>query len=398
MGKLTHCEVCKNELPNAQLNLGAHPLCDDLIPIGQEVECKLYNIEVSLCPNCLTANQIFSVKKELLFPSTYHYRARFTKDVIEGMKELTKHVIDITGPSKNGDYILDVGCNDGSLLNNFYELGFVTVGVEPTDAANDVDPDKHKVYKSYFDMNLSKKIYNELGAPKIITFTNVFAHIDDLQQLIKSLNYLSDENTLIVIENHYLGAVLSKNQFDTFYHEHPRTYSSTSFDFISKLLNKEIISRVFPARYGGNIRVCIGNPTTYNLNYKMESFNESNFLDDFKLIEDNVNSWVEIKAKEIKKLVSIYGKLPAKAFPARGAILIKLLDLDENLISAVYERSGSKKIGNYVPGTRIEIKDENELFQQKTDAPILNIAWHIKEEIHKYLLNNANIKNIIDIK
>ena len=142
-----------------------------------------------------------------------------------------------------------------------------------------------------------------------------------------------------------------------------------SFDFISKLLNKEIISRVFPARYGGNIRVCIGNPTTYNFSYKMESFNESNFLDDFKLIEDNIKTWVEIKAKEIKELVSIYGKLPAKAFPARGAILIKLLNLDENLISAVYRQAVLKRLGIMFREQELKLKTKMNYFSKTLMHP-----------------------------
>ena len=62
-------------------------------------------------------------------------------------------------------------------------------------------------------------------------------------------------NTKIVIENHYLGSIINKFQFDTFYHEHPRTYSLTSFYYISKILGLKIEHFSFPKRYGGNIRV-----------------------------------------------------------------------------------------------------------------------------------------------
>ena len=64
---------------------------------------------------------------------------------------------------------------------------------------------------------------------------------------------------MIVIENHYLGSVLEKNQFDTFYHEHPRTYSLQSFNYISKLLGLSITKVKFPKRYGGNIRIFLEN-------------------------------------------------------------------------------------------------------------------------------------------
>ena len=66
----------------------------------------------------------------------------------------------------------------------------------------------------------------------LITFTNVFAHIDNLNLLILNLKKVLSKNTTIIIENHYMGSVLQKNQFDTFYHEHPRTYSLKSFIFL----------------------------------------------------------------------------------------------------------------------------------------------------------------------
>ena len=61
-------------------------------------------------------------------------------------------------------------------------------------------------------------------------FTNVFAHIEDLKNLLKNLGLILSENTVLIIENHYLGSIIKKNQFDTFYHEHPRTYSLKSFE------------------------------------------------------------------------------------------------------------------------------------------------------------------------
>ena len=73
------------------------------------------------------------------------------------------------------------------------------------------------------------------------------------------MGILKHENTNIVIENHYLGAIINKGQFDTFYHEHPRTYSFRSFDFIAKSLKMNVFDVEFVSRYWGNIRVYLGN-------------------------------------------------------------------------------------------------------------------------------------------
>ena len=111
------------------------------------------------------------------------------------------------------------------------------------------------MFNNYFDFKTSQILKDKIKVIDVITFTNVFAHIENFKDLIKSLKNLITKETLIVIENHYLGEVIKKNQFDTFYHEHPRTYSLNSFYFISKLLNMNIVKYEFVKRYNGNIRV-----------------------------------------------------------------------------------------------------------------------------------------------
>jgi len=130
------CEICsKKNLPTV-LNLGKHPLCDDLIKIGNKKRSKLYKIEIIFCKNCITAYQKFQVPKKRLFPANYHYRSKFTKDVISGMQEVVKNAKNLSGGLKN-KVVLDVGCNDGSLLDFFKKEKSITLGIEPTNAANE---------------------------------------------------------------------------------------------------------------------------------------------------------------------------------------------------------------------------------------------------------------------
>ena len=202
------------------------------------------------------------------------------------------------------------------------------------------------------------------GNIDIITFTNVFAHIEDLQGVLLSLKKLISKNTILVIENHYLGSVLEGNQFDTFYHEHPRTYSYCSFVYIANSLDANIYDVQFPSRYGGNIRVfitqkSIKNKTLDTIKLKEK---ENKFYEQFVQLKQNISHWRVKKKKIFKKQMEKHGPLPAKAFPGRAAILIKLLGLNEKNISAVYEKPGSLKIGHYVPGTKIPIFSDEKLF------------------------------------
>ena len=390
MIKITKCEVCENKQLKKVLDLGNHPLCDDLIPIEDKSTCKEYLIEILFCEECLTAHQIYQIPKKTLFTKDYHYRARMTGSVLSGMADFVEGCENRFG-SLHGKVVLDIGCNDGSLLDFFKIKGCKTVGIEPTGAALE---SKHPTINEYFDKRSAYQVLSLTGKPDLIVFTNVFAHIEDLQSLINNLKILSQDNTKIVIENHYLGAVFNGGQFDTFYHEHPRTYSFRSFEFIAQSLEVNVLDAEFVSRYGGNIRVYLGVGDKNQLD-----IDESHFSSAFIKMSTDMLKWITETKVMIDDHVSKHGLMRAKAFPGRAAILIKLLGLNENHISAVYEIKGSIKVGHYVPGTRIPILPEVELYAKKDlKKPILNLAWHLPSEVRANLLANGYVGHVIDIK
>jgi hypothetical protein len=377
-------------------------MCDDLVTVGDKRICREYPIEILFCATCITAHQRYQVPKEDLFPSSYHYRSRFTADVLNGMKGLAASCEQRYG-SMEGKTVLDIGCNDGSLLDFFKQRGARTIGIEPTEACRDAQEKGHTAYNHYLSAEVSRQIVAAHGQPDIITFTNVFAHIEDLQGVVDSLKLLIAPQTVIVIENHYLGAVLDGSQFDTFYHEHPRTYSYTSFVHIAKSLGVTLVAAEFPARYGGNIRVFMGGvdaqtPASQAADLAALRERETHFHDAFGLLREKIGVWRAKKRHQIQEQVTQGGPLSAKAFPGRAAILVKLLGLDEGLVPVVYEKPGSLKIGHYLPGTRIPIRSDDELFALAAKPKaLLNLAWHIPKEIHAYLRENGYDGPIIDV-
>jgi SAM-dependent methyltransferase len=387
---INKCEVCDNETLSLELDLGLHPMCDDLINVNNPRQNNEYPIEILYCDKCFTAHQKYQIPKQELFPSDYHYRARFTKDVLDGMKQLVENIESKYG-SVEGKKVLDIGCNDGCLLDFFKEKGAITFGVEPTGANLEAAEKGHYITNAYFDKDIAE---NHIK-PDIITFTNVFAHIEDLNGLIDNLKTVMNEDTLLIIENHYLGAVLERNQFDTFYHEHPRTYSLNSFYHIAKKLGREVINHEFPSRYGGNVRVVIGKGTSLDASEVFSK--EANFSSDFKKMNNDIATWKIEKQKEIQEAISKYGLLEAKAFPGRSAIPIKMLGLNENHIIRVYEKPGSLKIGYKVPGTNIPIVSDDDMGDLSQKPVLLNLAWHISSEIEKYLRSKGFQGQLINI-
>jgi SAM-dependent methyltransferase len=400
MKEIVDCEVCGGRELVPVLDLGMQPMCDDLVVCGEERVCEEFPVEILFCPTCRTAHQRFQVPKQKLFPSSYHYRARQTGDVLKGMAQLVDAYEENFGTVK-GKQVLDIGCNDGSLLSIFESRGATTIGVDPTDACKDAGEHGHRVYQRYFDLKTANEILEDCGHPDIITFTNVFAHIEDLPAVIEALKVLRSEETIIVIENHYLGAVIGRVQFDTFYHEHPRTYSCTSFTRIAASMGVSIQAVEFPSRYGGNIRIFMGASSAADelaAGVEMVLRAEESLLSGMLAMGERVELWRRNMGQRIAGAVAEHGPIVAKAFPGRAAILVKLLGLGTSQISAVHEKPGSMKIGHFVPGTRIPIVSDDDFGElSSVNGPLINFAWHIASEIHGYLRAKGYSGEIIDI-
>jgi SAM-dependent methyltransferase len=379
----SQCEVCLQPLLGPKLDLGYHPLCDDLVKIGDSVASRKYHQEIALCTNCLTAQQLHQVDKEILFKGDYHYRASLTKDVLNGMSDLVEKTISRLKTDNILPLILDVGCNDGSLLGLFKErTECKTIGVDPTNAILEHAGKIDIPIQGFFDEKIAEQILNQVGIPDVITFTNVFAHIENFQGLLLALRILIGPKTLIVIENHYLGSIIQRDQFDTFYHEHPRTYSAKSFKVIAEQLGVEIHAIEFPSRYGGNIRVSMSQSisSTSNLNSMP---NEGTFVEEFSSLQEKYESWLREAREAVLDLVAT-GTFVGKSLPGRAVMLISALGLTSKEMPFVFEQPNSPKVGYYVPGTDIEIISDKLLIDKGYHQMVL-WSWHISDEVLEYL-------------
>ena len=378
VAKIKTCEVCLSKLAGPELDFGDQPLCDELKASPEEsLLVTKYHQNIILCQICFTAHQKYQVPKKELFKPNYHYRASLTQDVLNGMEELAISCSKYKNLNEES-VVLDVGCNDGSLLSIFKKIYNVkTIGVDPTDSIDDALDLDLKI-KDYFSSDTIEKINEKFNKVDVITFTNVFAHIEDLKSLLVNLKKIISDETLIVIENHYLGSIIEQNQFDTFYHEHPRTYSIKSFDFISNQLDVGILEILFPKRYGGNIRVIMSK----QIRKKKEDILEDKFiLSDFQKIQSHYESWNTDSKKIIEDLISSGYKFNGKSLPARGVMLINSLDITKSFMPKVFEQNFSPKVGNYVPGTDIYIDRDDNLIGDN----LIIWSWHVVEEIISYL-------------
>ena len=358
---INRCQISKKKDLKKIISLGFLPTVNDYQLINSKKKEKIFfpaELMFSKSSNLAQLNTI--VNKEILFPKEYPYTSSTTKILRDNFKELyneSSNLLDL----KKDDLIIDIGSNDGNLLSNFKNKHRV-LGVTPELIGKLAIKKGIDTIIKYFDNATTNYILNKYGKAKLITATNVFAHIDDVEKLIKNINKILDKNGVFITESHYFVELIKTLQYDTIYHEHMRYYSLTSLDYIFKKHNLKLFYAKNIPTHGGSIRVYVSKNKNRKINSSVQKIlkYEKKFLnmktfDNFKtrVVSSKINLYALLKKLKEKKKI-IYGV----GAPSRATTLINYVGLNEDIISCILEIKGSYKIGKSMPGTNIPIVDE----------------------------------------
>tara|TARA_B100001063_G_C16701532_1_gene522834 strand:- start:47 stop:1282 length:1236 start_codon:yes stop_codon:yes gene_type:complete len=387
---INKCQISKKKDLKLLLSLGYLPPVNKLRKINTLLDQDVFypaDLMYSKSSKLVQLSNI--VDKKILFPKEYPYTSSTTKILRENFKELYKDCNKVI-KLKSNDLVIDIGSNDGNLLSNFKSKHRV-LGVTPEVIGKLAIKKGIKTLIRYFDKSTSKLILKKFGKAKIITATNVFAHIDDLNTLMINIKRILKNDGVFISESHYLVSLIKTIQYDTIYHEHLRYYSLTSLNYLFNKYGMEIIYAKKINTHGGSIRVYAANKKVLKMDKSVNKIlkEEKVFLTDktFKRFrKEVVNSKIELYAL-LKKIKSENKIIYGIGAPSRASTLISYVGLDENILDCVLEVKGSYKIGNYIPGKRIPILSEKKLYLDKPDY-VLILSWHISKEI----INNLKKK------
>ena len=384
---VTKCQISNSKNLDSLIFLGYLPPVNTLRKIGTTLEEEIsFPAELLYCKKSKLAQLGCIVDKEILFPYTYPYTSSTTRILRENFADLYKDTRKMINLKKK-DLIIDIGSNDGNLLSNFKDNHRV-LGVTPEKIGKIAIKKGIPTIIDYFNNKTVKKILKKNGKAKIITATNVFAHIDNINNIVRNIIKTLDTDGIFISESHYLLPLIKTVQYDTIYHEHLRYYSLQSLNYLFKKHNLEIINTKEISTHGGSIRVYAARKGKYKVskNVKLQLQKENKNLNkksfnQFK--KDVVNSKIRL-FNIINKLKKSNKTIFGVGAPSRASTLINYLGLNQDIIDCVLEINGSYKIGNYIPGTKIPILNEN-ILKQKKPSFLLLFSWHIKDELKKNL-------------
>jgi len=282
--------------------------------------------------------------------------------------------------------VVDVGSNDGSLLESLQNRGVRFLGVDPTDITKVAIDKGLNTITEWFDESTADKIEKDYGKAKIITCLNTFAHTSHLDSIMKGIKKLLTEDGVFIIENQHLLDLIKDLQYDFIYHEHYRYYSVKSLNYLYNKFGMEIFDVEHVPTHGGSIRVFACKKGKHNIRSSVGEFlaaEERYGLNDFNTytnFADRVKTHIEEFSKMLKNLRESGKTIMGLTASARAATLLNTCNIGPETLESITELS-KLKIGKVSPGTHIKVVDQEVLFGDNAPDYGLLLSWHIKDEI-----------------
>lgn len=384
--RLTKCRLCKSSKLKKIINLGSTPPANSFLNKQQLKKFEpFFPLHVNLCTFCRQLQLSHVVSPDLLFRD-YVYVSSTSPVFIKHFEDYAQNVVK-SMKIKKKSLAVDVGSNDGILLKPFKKLGLKVIGVDPAvKIAESATRNGILTYPHYLTQTLAKKIVKTHGHASVVTANNVFAHVDDLDELTKSVKVLLDDEGVFVIEAPYLVVFLQKNLFDTIYHEHLSYLSVKPLVNFFKRLGMKVIDVWETSSHGGSIRVFVAKDSSKR---KIQSSVKKLLNKEQKLGLDDLKTYTEFDSrikqnkKDLTKLLKSLKrkgvKIAGYGAPAKGNTLLNYFRIGNETLDYIVDDSTYKQ-NLFTPGTHIPVVSSSHLTKNRPDYVFI-LAWNFAEPI-----------------
>jgi len=287
----------------------------------------------------------------------------------------------------NQPLAVDIGSNDGLLVSCYEKMGMHGIGIEPAkNLAAEANRQGMTTLNCYFGKEAVQEVIAKYGKADVVSANNVFAHIDDIQSVVRNVRDLLADDGFLVIEFAYLVTMLEKMFFDMIYHEHVCYIGVTALNFFMERFGMEIFDITEVDTHGGSLRVYMqkkGGP--YARAASVERFlkaeKDKGYLEE-KVYGDFGVRVLDFKRKLNALLAGLQGQgksISGYGAPAKATTFINFCELTPAQIRYIVDDNPLKQ-DRLVPGAKIPIVPPVYLNEHPTDY-VLIFAWNFADEI-----------------
>lgn len=393
----TTCRLCNGQSLTLVLALPGTPPANAFVPADKLNEVQpCYPLDVYFCQSCGHLQLLDVVDPEILFRD-YVYVSGTSPSFVKHFQIYAEDCIARFTPPL-GSMALDIGSNDGTLLQFFEAAGMSVLGIDPAKKiAADATARGLETWPEFLDAELAQRILKEKGRAAIITANNVFAHVDDLAGLTDCIRSLLADDGVFVFEVSYAADVHANLLFDTIYHEHLDYHTVGPLVPFFARHGLELFSARRIATHGGSLR---GYVQRADGPHKADGSVAALMADEKARALDRVDGWFELAdridrlGRELSSLLADLKKqgkrIAGFGAPAKATTLMYKFDLDKTTIDYIVDDSPLKQ-GLFTPGKHVPVVASSHVAEQWPDHMVI-LAWNFAEAIianHREYLNKG---------
>ena len=396
----TECRICGGMLAEI-INFGEMPIANEFQVIENQTGI-LFEMIASFCINCALFQLKDQPKPEDMFHDHYAFYATTSEFMKRHFKELVVDHIVNKNLSLKDLFVIEIGSNDGILLDSLKQAGIRHLGIDPS--RNVVEHARSRelsVDIGFFGKDFAEKILQEYGQADYILAANVICHIPDLLDLGLGVAKLLSANGEFIFEEPYALNVLELTSYDQFYDEHVYIFSLTSVSRVFNQVGLELIDAIPQETHGGSMRYVLCHkgkrqPTPRLLKLiELEEIKGLSAVDTYENFALNCEKRKEELVGLLKQIKSEGKRIGGYAATSKSTTVLNYCGITQDLIEFISD-STPNKIGTVAPGSLIPIISHEEMRLNPPEYLVL-FAWnHSAEILRKELsLTQAGLKWIV---
>jgi SAM-dependent methyltransferase len=384
--KSTVCRFCKGSNLKQFLDLGSHPPSDAFLNRDQlKGPEPRYPLDVDLCVDCGGVQLGYVVPPDLLYCKNYPYESSTTRTGRAHFFEMAK-TLSTRFKLKPESLAIDLGSNVGVLLSGFRAQGVRVLGVDPARIMAEVaNTSGIETINDFFTGRLAREITKKYGRASAITATNVFAHIDNLDDIMSGIGDLLTDTGVFVIEAPHFLELVNHVEYDTIYHEHLSYISLKPLVSFFKKFDLELFDVERIKIHGGSLRIYTGRRGCYPVSPNVEAVlalerqGEIHSPERLGRFAAEVQEQRRLLVELLRDLKGQGKRIVGVSAPAKGNTLLNYCGITNAQLDYITEKA-QMKVGYFTPGTHIPIYGDDKLLQDQPDYALI-LAWNFSEEI-----------------
>jgi len=361
------------------------PISNGFLAPEQFANEYFFELEPAFCSKCFTFQINNQPDPARMFHENYAFFTRTSRTMVAHFADFAGWLKDNYLTSINS-FAVELGSNDGAMLENLAAAGIHHLGVEPS-ANVAAEAEKHGVKSlvAFFGSETGQKILDEHGPADSISAANVMCHIPDINDVGRAADILLKDTGVLIFEDPYLGDVIEKTSYDQIYDEHVYLFSAQSVANIFAPHGLELVDLLPQLTHGGSMRYVLGrqghraiSPAVGEILEKERTLGLTDAAT-FDRFRENCERSRTLLVEILKKLKAEGKRVAGYAATSKSTTVLNYCDIGPDLIEFISDTTPIKQ-GKFTPGKHIPVRPYEDFRANYPDYAVL-FAWNHEKEI-----------------